>query len=692
MAVEALCPTCGAVFSLKEEYLGKKVRCKKCEHVFTVAGDKANDRAADDGVRAGTAAAPPMRSARDEDDDDDRRPRKSAVKRGRDDDDDDDNGRAGRKKRKRLYHDDDEDDDKRSRRKAAKGGGSGKILAIIGAIVVVLVLVCSGTIYGIYRLVENSANELNDQLQQAANDAANGDGPGFGGLPGFERQPKDLPEALSYLKSNVAGDKRGAARWLARQPLDNGRRKEVAAALEPLLKDDDASCAAAAAALKVWGTRDNGPALTAALKTKREDGIPGDQHKELMAAIGHVKYEPGADEIMRFLPNFFVGEDAVRALAELGPGAEKTVLKAMNHKDQATRDRARRLLAGYHTKPAAYLDQAVEDLGSAEKDRAKFAAEWLAQPGSDAALTLAKAEPARRTAVAVALNPLIESPPSFFEDTLLTAVRRWGTKDNIPALIHMLTNNPFKKRQAADALIAIGPACEPEVKKLLGHRDGGVVNEAKRILTNVGSTDVKFVAAIEDLKSDEGGRIERAARALQAGSVDEKQRPAVVEALLGTIKDTGVGRGDNPLEQVAKALAVWMKKEDGSLIVDKVKEMHKFFCRKSRKILIEWMGKQKVEQAIPFLTGALVDKDDSEDASRALQAMGPNFGEPIESRVLQLQTNDRNQLLECLRVLGTVGSKKSLPLLQKQLTIALKKKDDVVAKVCAEAIAAIKSR
>ena len=43
MAVEALCPICGAVFNLRDDMQGKKVRCTKCEHVFTVGGEaKAN--------------------------------------------------------------------------------------------------------------------------------------------------------------------------------------------------------------------------------------------------------------------------------------------------------------------------------------------------------------------------------------------------------------------------------------------------------------------------------------------------------------------------------------------------------------------------------------------------------------------------------------------------------------------------
>jgi predicted Zn finger-like uncharacterized protein len=704
MAVEALCPTCGAVFSLRDEFVGKKVRCKKCEHVFTVAGEKVKERADDGAVQAG--AAPPKRSSRDEDDDerttrksparrgreddeDDERPRKRAS-RGRDDDDDDDD-RAGGKKR-RVYHDDEDDDEpRRPRRKASSGGGAGKVIAIVSAIVVVVLLVCGGGIYGIYRMMQSAAEQVDDQLQQAMNQAAQQD-PNFGNFPGFDRQPKDMAEALTFLRGNAAPERRGAARWLATQPLDNGRRKEVATALEPLLKDDDATCAAAASALKVWGAKDNGPALTAALKTKPDNGIPGDTQKELMAAIGHVKYEPGADEIIRFLNNHFACDDAQRALADLGPGAEKAVLKVMHHKEERVRSRARRLLDGYKTQPGALLDQTVEDLGSVEQERNKNAAEWLAQPASNPALELTKADPARRTAVAKGLNRLIESPPAFFEDTLLLAVKRWGTKDNVPSLVHMLTNNPFKKREAADALIAIGPACEPDVKALLSHRDHGVVEQSKRILSSIGSADVKYVAAIEDLKTDDFGRIQRAARALQAGPVEEKQRPAVLAALMGMYKDTGVRRGDNVLEDVSKAVVVWATKDDGPQVVEKVREMDKFFCKRSRKVLIEWLGKQKVEQAIPLLAELLVERDYSEDASRALQAMGPELGPKIEKEVASKQTNDRNMLVECIKVLGAVGTKDSLNVLKQQQVIALKKKDDVVLTACKAAMDAINAR
>jgi predicted Zn finger-like uncharacterized protein len=66
MPKEVLCPICGAAYNLADEQIGKKVRCKKCEHAFT-AGDK-----------------PKRRDDEDDDEDDDSRRRKSKSKKGRD--------------------------------------------------------------------------------------------------------------------------------------------------------------------------------------------------------------------------------------------------------------------------------------------------------------------------------------------------------------------------------------------------------------------------------------------------------------------------------------------------------------------------------------------------------------------------------------------------------------------------------
>jgi predicted Zn finger-like uncharacterized protein len=703
MAIEALCPTCGAVFNLNDDYEGKKVRCKKCEQIFTVGGEKAAARDDDKGVKSQVATAPAKKRAKDDDDDDDERSTKSkraAAKRSRDDDDDDDDKKS-RRKRKRTYHDDDDDDDDdRPRKRASRssgGGGAGKVVAIVGGAVALVVLICGGAGYGLYRLVENAAEEAEAQDQQFQNAFNNPGGPFGGGFPGFDKQPKDMAEALTFLKSKDPNESRGAANWLANQALDPAKQKEVATGLETLVRDtDDNNCAAGARAMKVWGTKDNGPALAQALKQRPDGGIPGEAHKQLMAALAQVKYEAGADEIVRFLPNFFVGADAEKALADFGPGAEKAVLKCYHHPDGGVHDRARSLCMRYGTKAPALLDQTASDLGSADRGRSAAALEWLSTTKSNEALQVAKAEPARRTAIAVALNRVIDDPPNpFAGDQIIAAANRWATKDNVAALVRKLETDPWKKKEYANVLIAIGPACEAEVKHLLNHRDAGVASEAKRILNAVGSADSKSEALIADLKSENAGRIREAANSLQRIPVDEKQRAAVVSALVETLSNTGPGRtdGDCALE-VSRALVIWATKDDAVAIADKVKIMNNFFAGQSRRNLIDWMGKQKAEKAIPFLTASLTDRDLYQFASKALQAMGPDLGPKIEEAIgtVAAQLTDRNHLMECYKVLGAVGTAKSVTALKRDQVAWTQKKDFLLAKAAQDAAEAITAR
>jgi len=745
MVVEVLCPICGAVFNLKPDYLGKKVRCKKCEHAFTVGGDKARESREDEGVSSKSSAAAKKKS--DEDDDDERstsRKGGAAAKRGRDDDDGDDDydrprrkrSRAGRddddddddggRKRKRVYHgDEDDDDDDRPRQRApeSSGGGAGKVLIIIGGVVALLVLLCGGGIYGIYRVVNATGDAIDDQDMAVRNDLV---GDAFGGmeLPGMDRQPKDFEDALASLKSDKPFYRRGAANWLAKQPLNPARQQEVAQAVEPLVKGVDVGCIAAGArALRVWGTQDNGPALATALRQRPTEGIQFDAAKELMATIGKLKYAPGADAVTRFLPNFLVGADAERALDELGPGAEPEVLKLYHHPNQDCRDKGRRLLTRYGTKSVAILDQTVSDLGSPEKDRAKNALDWLAADQSNDALRAANADPARRTAVAVALNPHIDNPPPFGGDNAVSgALKRWATKENtasiirnlktrrnfrsqeliallgqmkdpsaIPGLVELVADS-FNRQAAGDALIAIGPACRDEVTKLLSHKDAFVRAEAERILGSIGGGkgDFKIVRCIEDLKSGEFRRLDETGRYLQTARVDEAKQAEVVEAALFAMSNAS-NKTDAPLVEVAKAVVVWAKKEDAAAILDKVKELDRSHCRKTRHVMLEWLGKQKFEKAILYLVACLPDNDDRPVVSKALQGMGPEFGSAIELEVLKIEPGlNKALLLAQIKILGAVGTKTSLKPLTTQKVRS--KSDLEIVTACDEAIVAINAR
>ena len=121
MAKEVLCPICGATYNLAEAQLGKKVRCKKCEHAFTAGGEPTRRREDDD----------------DDEDDDDRirdRRGKSRAKKGRDRDDEEE---AKPKKTKTV-------EEQAKPRGQEEPGLPVSSFVIMGIVVGVLVLCCGG--------------------------------------------------------------------------------------------------------------------------------------------------------------------------------------------------------------------------------------------------------------------------------------------------------------------------------------------------------------------------------------------------------------------------------------------------------------------------------------------------------------------------------------------------------------------
>jgi predicted Zn finger-like uncharacterized protein len=82
MAKEILCPICGATYNLADEQLGKKVRCKKCEHAFTAGGEpkrrRDDDEEDDDeGVQDAPRGRSKAKKGRDRGDDYEDKPKKT---------------------------------------------------------------------------------------------------------------------------------------------------------------------------------------------------------------------------------------------------------------------------------------------------------------------------------------------------------------------------------------------------------------------------------------------------------------------------------------------------------------------------------------------------------------------------------------------------------------------------------------
>jgi predicted Zn finger-like uncharacterized protein len=114
MPKEVLCPICGAAYNLADDQVGKKVRCKKCEHAFTAGGE-------------------PKRRDEDDEDEDDKPRRKAKAKKGKDRDDEHDRP----KKTKSI-------EEQAKPRGQREPGMPVSSFVIMGVVVGILVLCCGG--------------------------------------------------------------------------------------------------------------------------------------------------------------------------------------------------------------------------------------------------------------------------------------------------------------------------------------------------------------------------------------------------------------------------------------------------------------------------------------------------------------------------------------------------------------------
>jgi predicted Zn finger-like uncharacterized protein len=750
MAVEAICPICGAVFSLRDDMQGKKVRCTKCEHAFTVGGEakakereekqgvqtkagtgpKKSSREDDDDERSTSRKAKAARRGRDDDDDDDDAPRgRAKSRRGRDDDDDDDDGK---KKAKRAYHDDDDDEEEnRSKKlkdqvkpKRAGGGGSSMTpILIAGGALLALLLICGGVGWVIYAIIHKTEEVVADVQDNVNKGFQQGGNPG-GGWPGQPNPNKfaSVDDAVAGLKSAQAGERVEAARWLVQAKVDAGKQKEVGRALEPLLTDPNNDVRyTGMQALAAWATQDSVPDLARALDNEKADGFQNDGLKAAMMALGRLKDARGGDAVARFLPNFFCREDAARALQQMGPAAEKAVLKYYNHKDGGVREKARVLVQGYRTKDAAIIAQCVEDVTqSTERDTRRDAARWL---------KTARVDPQQQKAVSAALGAAVNDTDNEVAEAALDALDTWATAENVPALIKLVEDPTNGGRQdnmrrkamatlgrlkaataaaaiaarlpnggdraaAASALIAIGPPARDAVMTYATHQDQGVRNEAARILRSLGAdtSGLRMVQALADLKSNEGNRRNEAAKALAATKVDPKQQPEVAKALEEAADNT------NDLfaqVEVIKALGVWGTKDSGAVLVKifETPNVHPLV----KNAAVDALIKLKDERAVKPLAAKLLNPGERGNASKALIAFGPEHGSAIENEVaagLFAIPNDTGLKKECAKILGAVGTKASVAQLEKAAKTALASKPQQkdVAQACEDAIAAINAR
>jgi HEAT repeat protein len=303
----------------------------------------------------------------------------------------------------------------------------------------------------------------------------------------------NLDDALNDLKPADSGRARAAADWLAKTNVEPARQGEVGQKLEPFL-DDRQVRDQAARALAVWATKENVPALLRALESDS-----GSVKQSAMDTLAKLKDERAAAPLAKHMANFFDRGNAGKALVALGPVAEKEVVKYAFDADGGTHTEARKILDGYKTKESVYITQAIEDLKGNDKGRRQNACTWLEKASLDETL---------RPDVGNALEPLLLDSDRGTRERALQALKTWASKDNVPALIKLLSHRDDHLRRTSIEILGSlkdERAVVPIGERLLNFFDR---ETASHTLQKMGSM-VERNEIVEGLNNkDEGVRLE----------------------------------------------------------------------------------------------------------------------------------------------------------------------------------------
>jgi predicted Zn finger-like uncharacterized protein len=515
MSTIVTCPGCHTAYNLPNESLGKRVRCRNCQQSFPTSP---GDAAAKEGRLEVEAVDEP--DLVDDSLQAEERPVKSAIARRIRDDEDDDRSSFDRRG-------DDEDEDADDAPPPKQKSALPAILMIVGGVLLLLFLVCGGVFGFVYYQVRKTASRITEENQarldeleelqkkeqeQFQNNPQNpfNPGPGFGPGPG-ERQPQKRPgeyanlnEALEDAKPGDVWRAKAACEWIAKAKIEDNRRAEVISKMEPLLTEHVIK-ESAAQAIEAWAAKDNVPLLITMLRSDS-----GGVKKSAMNALVRLKDERAAAPLAEKLKNFFERGDASQALRNLGPIAEKEVVKYAFDPDGGVQGEARKLLTGYGTKNSVYVSQALEELKRGDNDHQWQAVAWIEK---------APLEETLQADVAKALEPLLVDNDTRARYPAVRALKTWATKDSIPPIVRLLDHQDgqtrklamgtlgklkdersvvpialrlidfFDRETASNTLQAMGPIVEvPEVINGLANKDAAIRIEVCRILAASGTS------------------------------------------------------------------------------------------------------------------------------------------------------------------------------------------------------------
>ncbi len=213
--------------------------------------------------------------------------------------------------------------------------------------------------------------------------SSNGPSAGFPGInsnptpsrssrPGEPSQTDDLPTNLKRLLTGNDDDKRRAAEWFSRAPLESAKQEEVSKALNNM--DTESLRKHALGALKVWGTKENVPLIGKIMQQEAFVKI------DCMEMLEKFKDERAIEPLILTLREAFrEGERAEEILADWWPQAEQPLIKHLHDKEHRVRERTQRILELRKTDQGLLITQTLEDIKSSNRDVRRSAVDWLAK-------------------------------------------------------------------------------------------------------------------------------------------------------------------------------------------------------------------------------------------------------------------------------------------------------------------------
>jgi HEAT repeat protein len=319
----------------------------------------------------------------------------------------------------------------------------------------------------------------------------------------------------------------------------------------------------------------------------------------------------------------------------------------------------------------ADVTEVLAELHAPEAERRHNAAEHLAHTDPN---------PARRAEVASALEGRLLDSNESARDMAAKALVVWATPENVPALINALEHEsgtvrgaalealgklkdrraaepvagrlPFDRQQAASALQAMGPTAENAVADRLFHSDSAVQKEAAHILKGYGTKHSVLLAhAVVALQAADGTRRRGAAAWLSHEKPNSEPSPEVAHTLESLLADhEGATR-----VAALKALSVWATRESVPALIRVLDHDD----AATRRAALEVLAKLKDARAAEAIAQRLYG--DRQQASSALQALGPSAEKDV---VKYVGDKDVAVRVEACRILRVIGTKESVAALE----------------------------